>query len=320
LREAVQQSGILDRSYYFYFTLCVAAFGGYALSAWAIYSLAHPLTLGLACLSFSFFSTQLAGIMHDSGHRAVFKSVLGNDLLGLASSAAIGLVFVNWTTRHNAHHAYPNQEGKDPDIEVPFIAVTESDFRRKDAFQKRLLKWQAFYYYPLGGIVSFSNRLGTVSYFVENGFVREFRRLVAYLPAIILLFVLPFIVFPLDKALFVFLVVHITTGIYLASCFAPNHKGMPILPNESRLPFVERQILTSRNIRGGLFTDIMLVGLNHQVEHHLFPSCPRNKLVRLQPLVRQTCRELDLEFAEESIWRTNALILQRLHRTSRASA
>ena len=33
-------------------------------------------------------------------------------------------------------------------------------------------------------------------------------------------------------------------------------------------------MLTSRNVRGGRFTDIALGGLNYQIEHHLFPSMP----------------------------------------------
>ncbi len=67
-------------------------------------------------------------------------------------------------------------------------------------------------------------------------------------------------------------------GVYLGSLFAPNHKGMPILTGDDRPDFLRRQVLTSRNVRGGWFTDIALGGLNHQIEHHLFPSMPSPNL------------------------------------------
>ncbi len=66
--------------------------------------------------------------------------------------------------------------------------------------------------------------------------------------------------------------------VYLGSLFAPNHKGMPILTGEDRPDFLSRQVLTPRNVRGGRFTDIAPGGLNHQIEHHLFPSMPSPSL------------------------------------------
>jgi hypothetical protein len=64
-------------------------------------------------------------------------------------------------------------------------------------------------------------------------------------------------------------------GIYLGCSFAPNHKGMPVLePDQAADPLL-RQVLTSRNVRGGPFVDYARGGLNYQIEHHLFPSMPR---------------------------------------------
>ncbi len=60
-------------------------------------------------------------------------------------------------------------------------------------------------------------------------------------------------------------------GLYMSSIFAPNHKGMPVLNKESRLGFLQRQVLTTRNVKGGPLTDFLYGGLNYQIEHHLFP-------------------------------------------------
>jgi fatty acid desaturase len=67
--------------------------------------------------------------------------------------------------------------------------------------------------------------------------------------------------------------------------FAPGHKGMPTIAPGHKIDFLRRQVLTSRNVRGGGFTDLFLGGLNYQVEHHLFPNMPR---VNLRKALRVT--------------------------------
>ena len=98
------------------------------------------------------------------------------------------------------------------------------------------------------------------------------------------------------------------------SCtFAPNHKGMPVIPSGARLDFLRRQVLTSRNVRGGFFTDLALGGLNYQIEHHLFPNMPRASLRRVQPLVRAHCKALGVPYVETSFIGSYRLVLRHLH-------
>ena len=78
-------------------------------------------------------------------------------------------------------------------------------------------------------------------------------------------------------------------GLYMGLAFAPNHKGMPIIPAGQKLDHLHKQVLTSRNVRGGRIVDYALGGLNYQIEHHLFPKMPRPNLRRAQPLVRAYC-------------------------------
>ena len=91
-----------------------------------------------------------------------------------------------------------------------------------------------------------------------------------------------FLVLPPIKAVAFILVQQGLLGFYLGCSFAPNHKGMPILAASDKTDFLRRQVLTSRNVRGGWLTDFALGGLNYQIEHHLFPSMPRPNLRRAQ--------------------------------------
>jgi fatty acid desaturase len=320
LKATIVAQGILDRSYRFYAALCAFAFGGFAVSAWAIFSLESYGYLALACLAFSFFSVQLGGLMHDCGHRAVFSRVGNNDVLGYVCAALLGMVFDNWKSRHNAHHAHPNQEDLDPDMEIPFIATSDELYRAKGGFQRWLVRYQAFYYYPLGAIVSFSNRLGSITYFLKDPSARNLWKFSIWGAGVAVLFVSPFVVFPLEKAAFVFGLVHVSSGVYLMNCFAPNHKAMPQVGKDEVMSFFEQQVITSRNVRGGFLTDLMLVGLNYQIEHHLFPSTPRNKLKLLKPHVEAACRELGVEYTESGFIETNRVLVRALRDVTRSDA
>ena len=78
---------------------------------------------------------------------------------------------------------------------------------------------------------------------------------------------------------------------YEVSIFAPNHKAMPVLDRSSQLDFLRRRVLTSRNVIAHPITDFWYGGLNYQIEHHLFPRLPRNKLREVQAIVKDFCRD-----------------------------
>ena len=88
---------------------------------------------------------------------------------------------------------------------------------------------------------------------------------------------------------------------------------MPLLSPDDELDYLRRQVLTSRNIRGGRFVDFVFGGLNYQIEHHLFPSMPRPNLRRAQALVRRFCQERQIPYAETSLPASYRLALRHLH-------
>jgi fatty acid desaturase len=116
-----------------------------------------------------------------------------------------------------------------------------------------------------------------------------------------------------EKALAFIVVQQATWGVYMGCSFAPNHKGMPRVAAGDRLDFLRRQVITTRNVRGGWFTDTLLGGLNYQIEHHLFPSMPRANLRRAQPIVRAHCREHAVSYTEVGLLESYAIALRYLH-------
>ena len=92
---------------------------------------------------------------------------------------------------------------------------------------------------------------------------------------------------------------------------------MPILGSADKSDFLRRQVLTSRNVRGGWLTDLALGGLNYQIEHHLFPSMPRPNLRRAQPLMSEFCQQQDLPYCQGSLARSYAQVLRHLNTVGR---
>jgi fatty acid desaturase len=88
---------------------------------------------------------------------------------------------------------------------------------------------------------------------------------------------------------------------------------MQTVTEGNALDFLRKQVLTSRNVRGGRFVDFALGGLNYQIEHHLFPSMPRPNLRRAQPIVRDFCVEHGISYSQCGMLRSYSQVLRHLH-------
>jgi fatty acid desaturase len=89
---------------------------------------------------------------------------------------------------------------------------------------------------------------------------------------------------------------------------APNHTGMTTWPTGARARFVERQVLSSRFVLGGL---------TYQVEHHLFPHMSRAHLNRTRILVRQFCAEQGLAYDERGVVASYRIVVRELRTIGR---
>ena len=83
--------------------------------------------------------------------------------------------------------------------------------------------------------------------------------------------------------------------------------------------YLRRQVLTSRNVTGGRALDLLLGGLNYQIEHHLFPSMPSPSLRRAQPLVRAFCAERGVTYVECGLVASYRRVLSHLDAVGRGT-
>ena len=260
-------------------------------------------------------SSQLGFLGHDGAHRQMFSSARANAWTARALSCGLaGLSYSWWMGKHNKHHNAPNQVGKDPDITDGPIAFTPAGAQARTGFSGWLVRRQGWFFFPLLTLEGLALHHASVDsllrtrgawWRVELGAITV--RLLGGVG--VLLWLLP----PGKAVAFVVLQLALF-GVLLGGSFAPNHKGMPIVPPDARIDFLRRQVLTSRNVRGGAVTDFALGGLNYQVEHHLFPSMPRPNLRALQPLVRAHCAERGVPYLEMGLWESYGVVVAYLNR------
>jgi fatty acid desaturase len=313
LSRQVKRAGLLERRHWSY-TWRIAVAVTLLAAGWAAFVLVGDSWWQLAVAAFlAVMFTQIAFLGHDAGHRQICGSRRISYILGvLLGNLGIGLSYGWWVDKHSRHHARPNTEGADPDISMRVLAFTSTQARASRGLSRMVFRYQACLFFPLLLGEAFSVHIASVRSLASRASSARPAEaallgihLAGYLTAV-------FLVLSPVKAIVFILVQQGLFGLYLGSAFAPNHKGMPILSAADRSDFLRRQVLTSRNVRGGWLTDIAMGGLNYQIEHHLFPSMPRPALRRSQPLIMEYCRLRGLPYCQASLAGSYAQALRHL--------
>ncbi|TYL54151.1 acyl-CoA desaturase [Agromyces mariniharenae] len=321
LSRVVRESGLLNRTRWFYAALVGAlalALGG-TVTGFILLGESWFQLLMAAALGIIF--TQFAFLAHEASHRQVLESGPANDRVGrILAAGVVGISYAWWMTKHTRHHANPNRLGKDPDIEFDTISFVETDAARQRGLLALITRRQGWLFFPLLTLEGLNLHVRSISTlfarrpvkgrWIELALIAA--RFTIYLGAI-------FWVLPLGMA-FAFLGVQLAVfGIYMGASFAPNHKGMPLIPADTKLDFLSKQVLTSRNVSGGWWASALLGGLNYQVEHHLFPNMPRPHLAKAREIVREYCHTLDVPYTETTLLRSYGIVIRYLNRVGLAA-
>ena len=317
LYHLVSGEGLLDKQPLYYAWKLGSAAAMLGASIWLLV-IANALWVHLLNAVFlGFVFAQFGFLGHDAGHRQMFRSGRNNEIVLFFVNLVILLDRSWWIDKHNRHHAHPNDLDRDRDVDLPFLAFTEDVVLSKKGIYRLVVRYQAFCIYPLMMAEALSLRMDGFQYLVRGKNVKymfaEVACIVLHLP--IYLGALFYLLEPWHAVLFI-LVHQVVTGFYLANVFAPNHKGMLMVSKDTKLDFLRQQVLTARNIRSNPITDFMYGGLNNQIEHHLFPTMPRNKLRKAGKLITGFCVARGIPCHETGVLGSQKEILQYLHQVS----
>lgn len=264
--------------------------------------------------AFAIVSTQIAFFAHDAAHRQIAHGGRAIAALCLVHGNLLnGLSYGWWLAKHNAHHAHPNDLETDPDVAVGAFVFDSDQASARRGVAAWLTRHQAGMFFPMLTLEALNLRVSSVRAVLRPGL--RYRKIEGLLLLGHLTLYLALLISTLNWAqALVFLVIHQALfGVYLGCSFAPSHKGMPPLTPEQAVDPLLRQVLSSRNVRGGHFLGVALGGLNLQIEHHLFPSMPRPNLRRAQPVIQRHCRDRGISYSEVTLLSSYAMALRHLH-------
>ncbi len=315
LKQIVSEAGLLKKQpgYYIMKTLLTFSLVALGIIPWIVTDNTWIWILDAVFMAFVFVQLGLLG--HDAGHRQIAETARRNDMIGLIVSFLLGLSRSWWVDQHNEHHVNPNDLDVDPHTFIPIVAFSEEQALGKKGIARFLVRYQAFYFFPMFMLEGLGIRLASIR-FIMKGENVKFPVLEPILMAAHFVAYLGMVFYFMDVwQAIVFIVVHqLLFGLYLGSVFAPNHKGMALMDKD--WDFLRRQVLTSRNVKAHPFTDFVYGGLNFQIEHHLFPSMPRNNLKKAQRIVRTFCADRGVPYHETTLAGSYKEILFSMHEVS----
>ncbi|CAL2070950.1 acyl-CoA desaturase [Streptomyces sp. TR1341] len=261
---------------------------------------------------------QSAFMWHDAGHKAMFRSKKAASAVGYVHANLVnGVSYGWWVNHHNRHHSNPNHLDMDPDIGRRTAIFDIKQYPTRKGTQKLVVRYQSVMFFVLLVLEGFK-MLKTAVVSITGGKTKRpllETSLILLRAAVYLTCVFTFLSPGLAVAFIV--VQHAALGVYFGMIFAPNHKGMQVRDGEEEtLDWLQRQVLTSRNIRPSLFIDFLYGGLNYQVEHHLFPAMPQKSLPRARELTMEYCAERGVPYHEVGFWRSYREVASFLHKVS----
>jgi linoleoyl-CoA desaturase len=268
-------------------------------------------------------------VMHDANHGAYSSKKWINKVLGSSIYILAGNVY-NWQVQHNVlHHTYTNIHGHDEDLEAGRVLRFS-----KHAKWHKLHKFQHFYSIFLYGLLTFNWAITTdfqqtKRYLKRKLSFGKFPKPSTQWSLLIITktiyfsiwLVIPILFFGISwwKILIGFFIMHYVAGVILSVVFQLAHvveeADMP-LPEPSgtmKNTWAIHQLFTTVNFSTkNKIMNWFTGGLNHQVEHHIFPNISHVHYTKISKIVRETALEFNLPYNEYKTTR-KALIAHFKH-------
>lgn len=214
-------------------------------------------------------------IIHDVLHTQYFKSKKFSRNLSRIFIILVGNSPSWWASNHQlSHHPWANVRGKDNDL--PLTETSKLKF---------LLGSFIVYGYLIVESYKFVIRH---KLFVEL-FLMLFHWAFVWLPLYLILG---------WKFLIVMIISYTVLSIWLWLGFSMNHMACKVLSitEANSLDKFTKHLITTRSLYPGVFTQWFYGGLNAHIEHHLFPTASRFKMLEIQEETRNFCSQHNLYY------------------------
>jgi linoleoyl-CoA desaturase len=290
-----------------YYLPFVFILSGLTTSAPLIYGMWALMGFGMAGIGLT--------VMHDANHGAYSKKQGLNKRLGYTMNL-LGAYHITWKIQHNVlHHTYTNVHQRDEDISNEVMRFSPNE-KRKSGYRLQMV--YAIFLYGLLSLHRLISkdfeqlaRYSRLNLLAGQGLTFKKALLHSILIKIgyySLMLVLPMLLSPMVwwMTLLGFLLMHYISGIILALIFQAAHiseeteffKANEEGTMENSWAVHQMKTTTNFGTKSKALT-WFVGGLNHQVEHHLFPSICHVHYSELAKIVEQTAQDHDVEYNNE---------------------
>lgn len=264
----------------------------------------------------SLLGITLAGVgfnvMHDSAHGSFSKHTWLNNIMGYSLNVMGGDVHL-WKTKHNMiHHSFTNVEGVDDDIDIQ--PVLRLSHHQKRLWIHRFQHIYSFFFYALNYafwvfyfdfLKYFTGKIGDTK-IRKYGFWDHVSFWATKLTYLFVFIALPMMKVGVLPTILGYLVLTSMCGLVIAIVFQLAHvveETQFIDPaatqHKLETEWAVHQIQTTSNFAtGSSLVHWFTGGLNHQVEHHLFPRISHVHYPAISKIVRETCQQFGIPYNE----------------------
>jgi fatty acid desaturase len=221
----------------------------------------------------------------------------------------------DWLYEHIiGHHQYVNIHNRDPDLNHETTLnfnndITPVRYSKDVKWDKIHIKQERFYYFmssfsfillgTLNGLRMMITNVYNNCVYYNNTFTNRLYHLCDLLLGAYIVFILPFTIWTPFYA-----IKHILLPWYITSCIfilntTMNHFNPETMTYNKN--WYIHQVITSHNF--GLHNILYFytsIGLNYQIEHHLFPSVNHCHLPNIQPIVKRLCDKYNISYNHSS--------------------
>ncbi|MCU1472670.1 fatty acid desaturase, partial [Amnibacterium sp.] len=230
LTRRVKAAGLLERRPGFYAVRGILLAAAFTVATVLMLAVGRSWWQLAVAVLFGMLFTQVGFLAHDGAHRQMFVSGKRNEWVSrILANLVVGLSYGWWMHKHSRHHANPNTQGKDLDMDANALVFTPRDAAARTGLAKWLMRRQGWFFFPVLTLTGLDLHVKSVGMLTARGEVKHRWVELALIAVRLIGFATLAVVVAGPVIAPAFLLVQVLVfGFTMGSAFAPNHKGMPL--------------------------------------------------------------------------------------------
>lgn len=276
----------------------------------------------LKALFFGLFIQQSAFIAHDICHDAAVPRRWRRPAAWLFGTVCFGLDHDKWQREHTVHHMVNGRPFADPQMNtMPHLVYAARELPLFEQRRRKVTDWErfkmGFQHIWLLPVLLLYGRINVVKGDLKRAWRSRSRH---YLSAYALHFGLWLLLLaqgyrdPLYHAAVFIPVTLIVSGVIHLQLILSHVYAPRLLEEEQWAVGMALQAISNQNVTTTWLDDWFHGGLQHHIEHHLFPRLPRHSLPKVRPHVRALCEKHGLPYRSDPFFTAVRDLLRSLYR------